>query len=311
METILVGVLVPIIVGPLSIYLKSLYDRYNEKKDIIMRNRYEAKIKILDRKINSFYWPVYLKLKCLYRLNYRYHKTTLPHNNMNRIINQNYNGNGNKNENGNENENKDNKINTNLKLKLSDTSDDNYNLNELLTKQTIIKKKIKRKRRKKNLKWEHFEKEEKKIESPSTTDIDFLNDDSSMSSDSDETRHKKILVEVEDSFLTEIDKKVINLSKEIKHLIEKNISIIQPNENLINEIIKFVRFTEMEIIVFNVNNNNFNRKYNYQDMGVVNNTKSLYKIIEKELFESIDEYNNIFQEFNDLGKIEKCFKKRN
>jgi hypothetical protein len=284
METIIVGVLVPIIIGPLSIYLKSLYDRYNEKKDNILRNRYEVKINLLDKKINTFYWPVYLKLKCLYRLNYRYHKNK---NNINKDNNENY--------------------------KYSDTSDDNenYNLKLLLQKQTVVKKKIKRKKKRKNLKWEHFEKQEKFIESPSTTDIDFLNDDSSMSSDSDETRHKKILVEVEDNFLTEIDKKVINLSKEIKTLIEKNISIIQPNEHLINEIIKFVRFTEMEIIVFNVNNQNFNRKYNYKDMGVVNNTKSLYKIIEKELFESIEEYNKIFHEFNDLGKIQKCYKKRN
>ena len=284
METVIVGVLVPIIIGPLSIYLKSLYDRYNEKKDNILRNRYEVKINLLDKKINTFYWPVYLKLKCLYRLNYRYHKNK---DNINKDNNENY--------------------------KYSDTSDDNenYNLKLLLQKQTVVKKKIKRKKKRKNLKWEHFEKQEKFIDSPSTTDIDFLNDDSSMSSDSDETRHKKILVEVEDNFLTEIDKKVINLSKEIKTLIEKNISIIQPNEHLINEIIKFVRFTEMEIIVFNVNNQNFNRKYNYEDMGVVNNTKSLYKIIEKELFESIEEYNTVFHEFNDLGKIQKCCKKRN
>ena len=96
-----------------------------------------------------------------------------------------------------------------------------------------------------------------------------------MSSDSDETKHRKISVEVGDVFLNEIDKKVINLSKEIKELIETNISIIQPNESLINEIIKFGRFTEMEIIVFNVNCKNLNRKYNYQDMGVVNNTKNL------------------------------------
>lgn len=284
METIIVGVLVPIIIGPLSIYLKSLYDRYNEKKDNILRNRYEVKINLLDKKINTFYWPVYLKLKCLYRLNYRYHKNK---NNFSKDNNENY--------------------------KYSDTSDDNenYNLKLLLQKQTVVKKKIKRKKKRKNLKWEHFEKQEKFIESPSTTDIDFLNDDSSMSSDSDETRHKKILVEVEDNFLTEIDKKIINLSKEIKTLIEKNISIIQPNEHLINEIIKFVRFTEMEIIVFNVNNQNFNRKYNYEDMGVVNNTKSLYKIIEKELFESIEEYNKIFHEFNDLERIQNCCKKRN
>ena len=71
---LLVGVLVPIVVGPLSIFCKSLWDRYNIHKDNIKRNRYESKMKILESKINLFYWPVYIKLKCLYRLNYKYHK---------------------------------------------------------------------------------------------------------------------------------------------------------------------------------------------------------------------------------------------
>lgn len=284
METLLVGILVPIVVGPLSIYLKSLWDRYNEKKDNILRNRYETKINILDKKINSFYWPVYLKLKCLYRLNYKYHINKKPIN----IVDQ---------------------ESTNPKRsKYSDTSDDNYNIRDIIEGKTLIKKKIRKKRKKKDLKWDDypdtFNGDNMKIDnSPSTTDIDFLNDESSMSSDSDETKHKKILVEVEDIFLTEIDKKVINLSKEIKNLIETNISIIQPNEKLINEIIKFVRFTEMEIIVFNVNNKNINRKYNYTDMGVVNNTKTLYKMIEEELFKSIEEYNNTFYEFNNLNRL--------
>ena len=67
----------------------------------------------------------------------------------------------------------------------------------------------------------------------------------------------------------------------------------------------------MEIIVFNVNCKNLNRKYNYQDMGVVNNTKNLYKIIEKELYISIEEYNTIFQEFNKVKKIKRFCIKRN
>ena len=280
METLLVGVLVPIVVGPLSIYLKSLWDRYNEKKDLIKINRYNAKINLLDKKINTFYWPVYLKLKCLYRLNYKYHNQ-----NINKNVNQNQNQN----------------INQNI---YTDTSDDNQIVKNIIEEHK--KKRLKRKKKKKD----YINKiKANQIESPSTTDIDFMNDESSMSSDSDETKHRKISVEVGDVFLNEIDKRVINLSKEIKELIESNISIIQPNETLINEIIKFVRFTEMEIIVFNVNCKNLNRKYNYQDMGVVNNTKNLYKIIEKELYLSIEQYNTIFHDFNKVKKIKRFCRK--
>ena len=46
-------------------------------------------------------------------------------------------------------------------------------------------------------------------------------------------------------------------------------------------------------------------------MGVVNNTKNLYKIIEKELYISIEEYNTIFQEFNKVKKIKRFCIKRN
>ena len=104
------------------------------------------------------------------------------------------------------------------------TSDDNQVVKKIIEEHK--KKKIRRKKEK-IYKIKILQKS-KQIESPSTTDIDFLNDESSMSSDSDETKHRKISVEVGDVFLNEIDKKVINLSKEIKELIETNISIIQP-----------------------------------------------------------------------------------
>ena len=87
METLLVGVLVPIVVGPLSIYLKSLWDRYNEKKDIIKINRYNAKINLLDKKINTFYCRSLFKIKVFIH-HYKYHDQNKKIN-LNKNINQN------------------------------------------------------------------------------------------------------------------------------------------------------------------------------------------------------------------------------
>ena len=72
----------------------------------------------MDKKINTFYWPVYLKLKCLYRLNYKYHD-------QNKKINLNKN------------------INQNL---YTDTSDDNQVVKNIIEEHK--KKKIRRKKEK-------------------------------------------------------------------------------------------------------------------------------------------------------------------
>ena len=69
--TILVGVVVPLIIGPLSIFCKSLWDRYSKNRELKRKNRYETKMEELSKKINNFYWPVYLKLKTLDRINYQ------------------------------------------------------------------------------------------------------------------------------------------------------------------------------------------------------------------------------------------------
>ena len=70
LATLLVGVVVPLIIGPLSVFCKSLWDRYSKSKELKVKNRYEKKIGELTDKINLFYWPVYLKLKTLDRINY-------------------------------------------------------------------------------------------------------------------------------------------------------------------------------------------------------------------------------------------------
>ena len=61
--TILVGIITPIIVGPITLFFKSFCDRFSSHKEEVKKNRYDAKLNDLNNKINLFYWPVYLKLK--------------------------------------------------------------------------------------------------------------------------------------------------------------------------------------------------------------------------------------------------------
>ena len=69
-EIIVVSVIIPLIIGPLCIFLKSLYDRYNIKNDerkLVIFNQY---LDLIQNKLKLFYWPLYLKLLCIYQMNF-------------------------------------------------------------------------------------------------------------------------------------------------------------------------------------------------------------------------------------------------
>ena len=69
-ETILVGILVPIVIGPISVFFTSLWDKYSSNKLQLKQNYYKEIIKDTKEKLSLFYWPIYIKLVCLYHLNY-------------------------------------------------------------------------------------------------------------------------------------------------------------------------------------------------------------------------------------------------
>ena len=150
------------------------------------------------------------------------------------------------------------------------------------------------------------------ISNKKNTDIELL-DDSEISSDENKIQKDRIPIKVDDIFINQLDQKIISLSLEIKKIIENNISILKPNKELINEIVRFVqRFTEMIIIVEKSNNEinikdnknikdinsnisgniklQYNKYYKYDNMGVVNNTKQFYKLIKEELDNNMIEY---------------------
>ena len=64
------NIIIPLLIGPFFLYLKSLYDNY-------VQNRKDHKLLVYNNKndhykniLNKFYWPLYLKLLCIYQLNY-------------------------------------------------------------------------------------------------------------------------------------------------------------------------------------------------------------------------------------------------
>jgi hypothetical protein len=61
-------VIIPLIVGPLFIFFKSLWDRTHEAKLLLRKNQYEEEVTQLKEELTLFYYPLYLNLLNLYGL---------------------------------------------------------------------------------------------------------------------------------------------------------------------------------------------------------------------------------------------------
>lgn len=69
-EDIWVSIIIPILIGPIFVYFKLLYDNYSKNKKEHQRLVYNNNIERLTKLLNSFYWPLYIKLLCIQQLNY-------------------------------------------------------------------------------------------------------------------------------------------------------------------------------------------------------------------------------------------------
>ena len=69
-ETIWIGIIIPIVVGPLAVFLKSLYDNNKKTKNEAAKIKYKEEVDTLKQQLNDFYYPLYIKLICLYNYDY-------------------------------------------------------------------------------------------------------------------------------------------------------------------------------------------------------------------------------------------------
>ena len=83
----------------------------------------------------------------------------------------------------------------------------------------------------------------------------------------------------------------------VKNIILENISIGQPRSKLGRELTKFIRFVEMERIVYNSNMKKREKMYKSINLGVVNNIKKLLEIMEIDLFVLQREYNKMLKNY--------------
>ena len=65
-----ISIIIPLLIGPLFLYLKSVYDNYAQNRRDHNLLVYNTKTEYLILILNNFYWPLYLKLLCIHQLNY-------------------------------------------------------------------------------------------------------------------------------------------------------------------------------------------------------------------------------------------------
>jgi hypothetical protein len=359
---VVVSIIVPIVIGPLFIFFKSLWDRYNIKKEEIKKIEYDENITRIREQLNLFYWPLLIKLKCLNHLNYS--ESTNENVELQEIF-----------LNDSMSETNDTKFLKNNKRKkrkkgkicgnnimingefvlcngvvhnpdiftycqkcelkkgkkaMSDFSDSDLDnvikkrksilqtditidIEEELEWEDMRRTTIKKKKTEENIKLS--------VESPKRIKIDVVDETSGTSSSSKkssesnvsrniphEDKLNKKTIHIEKLLKHELDHKIIFLAMEIKKIIENSISIIKPNRKLGKELVRFIRFVETMSIIDSYNhkkkeNNNKYKNYTYGDLGVINNTKKLIRIIYGNLNLLLDEEQKVKDEYLNIYSI--------
>ena len=65
-----ITIILPLLLAQACLYIKSFYDNYMMHKNERLKFVFDEKVKNLKNVLENFYWPVYIKLLCIYQLNY-------------------------------------------------------------------------------------------------------------------------------------------------------------------------------------------------------------------------------------------------
>ena len=68
--TIWTSIIIPIVIGPIFIFFKTMYDNFTNKNDQRKLLKFNDHVDRIRTKLQKFYWPIYLKLICVYQMNF-------------------------------------------------------------------------------------------------------------------------------------------------------------------------------------------------------------------------------------------------
>jgi hypothetical protein len=298
-EIIVISIIIPLIIGPLCIFLKSLYDRYNIKNDerkLVIFNQY---LDLIQNKMKLFYWPLYLKLLCIYQMNF-----SLPLDTFETISSD-----------SSQSEDGDDFIKYTKKRRKRCKGKYGQGIRCKKTipknsmpfckkcvwnqKDEIIEKYI-------NLNENNKNNKDIMVGIPKDIDVNIT-----INSDNTRQTHDKsitgygigivkelelININLDKETITKFNNIINETQKEILNIIEEYISIAEPNNKLGKHIILFIKYAKIKLIL-----DESSKTYNISQFGTKDNTNKLLSLIETKLFDLQKEYKLLIKQgpYND------------
>jgi len=71
LSEIWIGIIIPLVIGPVFIYLKTLRDEISERNYAKNREKYKGDLETIYNLLNEFYWPLYISLLSIQQYNYQ------------------------------------------------------------------------------------------------------------------------------------------------------------------------------------------------------------------------------------------------
>jgi hypothetical protein len=254
-----IGIIIPIIIGPIFVYLKSLRDEVVERRFRRSRENYEEQRDTIFNELKTFYWPVYINLLSIQQYSYN-----LPIKNKFRYESDSsigeYNSNSGESDDyfpsdeSKKSDDKDNNTilsteidldNCDVTMNISDKHSDNFEISIPITEVSPPR-----------LTNDNIKMDIKSISNPSSV--------------SSLTKRKTIILDK--STLKMLEDNLNNKFKETIEIIETNIALVCIHQNLNIEIINFIKYARMREII---HEGSPEREYNIEYLGVENNTEKL------------------------------------
>lgn len=301
------NILIPLLLGQLCLYIKSIYDNYVSHKNEQKKIKFDEELNNLRNLLQNLYWPVYIKLLCIYQLNYN-----IPIKNSYEYISS--------------DSDSEIEFESNIDLQINKIPTKKCNHIYLKNDQRIhCKSRIPMNSNNicKKCRWRKEDKSTKSLNSNESTDscesnIDKelqmeentieisipipVNDDTNGDINIDtndinidtniigEFELQTILIDK--NTVMKMEQKLNSLYDEVLHILENNMCSIGCCDKINKTIILFIKYCKIRSII---NDGSIKQKYNPNYFGVVNNTNKLLSIIEKKAIQYHKEYNNLLE----------------
>ncbi len=289
-EEVWINILIPLLFGQLFLYLKTIYDNYISHKNEQRKIKFDEELNSVRHVLQNLYWPVYIKLLCIYQLNYN-----IPIKNSYEYISS--------------DSDSDSEFDytEGEEIKKIPTKKCN-NVYEKCGKKIHCKSRIPMNSNNicKKCRWRKEDNYSNKSNCSCDSNIsaeikaeeETIEISIPMPISKDETSNNILedfelqTILIDKNTVTKMEQKLNQLYDEILSIFENNMCSIGSCDKINKTVILFIKYCKIRSII---NDGSIKQKYNPNYFGVANNTNKLLSIIEKKAIHYQKEYNELLE----------------